>query len=274
MMIRAVEAHRLAIENEAITKLVEQSLFKTISSTRLFRSSSKSHQNNNRSSNEINDSTSENNESFSSVDSTTQTMKWIQSTVRLWIPVGITCFFWLSLLPPSIDDYINLTYYTSTNDLQVTATTLYTNASCRIDSAYTTIWITQFITSSTTNIQLLQQHLSTKLWSSVIMPYHFLFQPKRFWKHTRQILRVIRLLRFATPFARMLLKLYDQINALKKTKQQSSKIEEEKEKRLESPSLLLKDLKKIESLAKVQTALASLAVSNLRIYQSTLVNTL
>ncbi|KAL3894731.1 MAG: hypothetical protein SGARI_007652, partial [Bacillariaceae sp.] len=95
-------------------------------------------------------------------------------------------------------------------------------------------------------------------WETLIMPYNVIQQPRRFWKRVRHLLRIIKLVRFAGPFMRLLLKLQDQLRTMYKTRRQTLTIKNEKEKRVRRPSLLWQDLQKLESIAKVQTRLASL----------------
>ena len=155
-----------------------------------------------------------------------------KSTLRTWIPVASVILFWLSLLPVNLKTY-----------------------QCGNDAAIATIWTTATLTRLTAFNEKFQDWLSSTLWEWAL-PFK-LYQPKRFYQRIRELLRWIRYLRFAGPLLRMGLKLGDQLWALSKTWRQYITAQAERTKRIARPSMLFDDLKRIESLTKVQTALAS-----------------
>ena len=156
-----------------------------------------------------------------------------KSTLRTWIPVASVMLFWLSLLPTNYKVY-----------------------QCGNDAALATIWTATSLARLAAFNERFQEWLSSALWEWAL-PFK-LYQPKRLTKRIRDLLRWIRYLRFAGPLLRMGLKLGDQLWALSKTWRQSITAQTERAKRIARPSMLFEDLKRIESLTKVQTALASL----------------
>lgn len=157
-----------------------------------------------------------------------------RSTLRTWIPVASVLIFWLSLLPMRFEGMFN----------------------CGDDAALATWWIATAYTQFVVFSEIIQEYWWDVFWKWAL-PYG-LHQPRRFYKRIRKLLRWIRYIRFAGPLARMAIKLGDQIWSLTKTWRQSLIAQTEKAKRLARPSLLINDIKKVESLAKVQTALATL----------------
>jgi hypothetical protein len=155
-----------------------------------------------------------------------------RSTLRTWIPVSVTLFFWFSLLPVSLD------------------------YQCGNDAALATMWITSAFAKQTIAFEVIHKRLATALWKWA-QPYK-ITQPRRFYKRIRQLLRAIRFIRFAGPLARMGLKLWDQLKAMTRTWRQSLAVQAEKAKRMQRPSMLFEDLQRVESLVKVQTAIAAL----------------
>lgn len=260
-IVRAREARMLAIENQALDNF-EKSLERVYSSTRMsfrrrFTSSPKLlYQGDNNNDNDID---------------TTLEKVLARSTLRTWIPTMTVICFWLALVPV-------------TTQMSSSSSSLYT---CGNDTALATFWITNTLTQYALVTKLCQELMWSKLWSWAF-PYK-LYQPVRFYHRIRLLLRWIRYARFAFPMCRMLLKLMDQLTALTKTwryvflycsiyinayhgldsdfslfssfsssHSQSIVAQTEKAKRLARRSMLFDDIRKIESLAKVQTALAAL----------------
>ena len=158
-----------------------------------------------------------------------------QSTLRTWIPVMFVLCFWISLMP-------------------LLSKQPWYDYTCGQDQALATLWITQFFQQYSSFAIWVQDQASTLFWRWA-MPYN-VFQPQRLINRARYILRWIRYARFAGPLFRMCLKLGDQVINLLGTRRQQRAAQSEKDKRIRRPSILFADLKKIESLTKVQTALA------------------
>lgn len=127
----------------------------------------------------------------SRVSLTVQPDMFARSTVRSYIPVITVVSFWITLLPRA------------------------SLASCENDESLTTMWFMISMEVFAVYAEHIQAILATFVWKSV-MPYKA-FQPKRFVGRLRLIMRGIRYVRFAGPFFRMGLKLFDQFNALAKT---------------------------------------------------------
>jgi hypothetical protein len=246
MIIRAFEAYKIALENQAIARFLEASIMAKIQSTTQMmhrRATSM----------DFGWTKSRRKTPTTSTDpppmpaptpfvSHTSRQNSSDNLWQLWIPVMITCFFWIALLPRSTGEY------TSTIHAPL----------CGIDTSMAHAWIVTSFTNFVLYMTEFQERLHEKLWETLIMPYHAVLQPRRFWKRVRHLLRTIKLIRFAGPFARMSLKLGDQLFVMLKTRRQTNAIQEEKEKRVRRPSLLWQDLQKLEALSKVQTRLASL----------------
>lgn len=155
-----------------------------------------------------------------------------RSTIRTWIPVALVVVFWVSLLPGTLHQH------------------------CANDSSLATKWIYYCQSSTDYFINIINARIYAVLWHW-ILPFK-LYQPIRFYRRLRWLLRWIRYLRFAGPLLRMGLKLWDQLWALSTTWRQTLTVQAEKAKRVAQRSLLVDDIRRLESLAKVHTALASL----------------
>ena len=156
-----------------------------------------------------------------------------RNSLRTWTPVSSILFLWLVLLP-----------WTSFFRLE-----------CGNDPAIATIWITQSMKHVYQVFTAVQSEFFSLLWK-FLLPFNVL-QPKRFYTRIRQLVRWIRHLRFAGPLFRMFLKLQDQLRVFLRTRSQAWQAQTEKAKRLAQRSMLFEDIRRIESLAKVQTALTS-----------------
>lgn len=158
-------------------------------------------------------------------------------TLRTWIPVASVLTFWIVLLPFGCDweQYER----------------------CGQDTSLATWWITSSIARSTMWLATVRNHVSTIAWSWAL-PFKAHQQPLKFYKRVRQLLRWMRYVRFAGPLLRMSVKLNDQVWTLSKTWRQTLVAQAEKAKRVAHPSMLFNDIRRIESLAKVQTNLAAL----------------
>jgi hypothetical protein len=282
-VVRAREARMLAIENQALDNF-EKSLERVYSSTRMsFRrrfstttTSPKLHQQQRR----LQPGQGGGGDDDDSMDTTLERVL-ARSTLRTWIPTMAVICFWLALvpIPTPVTTPIRMSSISS----------LYT---CGNDTALTTFWITNTLIQYALVTKRCQEFLLSTLlaWA---LPYKLHQQPIRFYHRIRQLLRWIRYARFAFPLCRMFLKLLDQVSALTKTWQyvyrivnflvlysclrniytdtflshpwffihhdsQSVVAQTEKAKRLARRSMIFEDIRKIESLAKVQTALAAL----------------
>ena len=218
---------------------------------------------------------------------------FLRSTFKLWLPIGITCFFWLSLLPfhayyrifriflnefskPMLSslcteengtaNYCCDIDYSHPCDAAATA-------ECYIetlgdDTALATVWITACWTRWIEICEEIQDYFNTVLWKRYLLGGLFTAQaqkklhiildrPKLIWFRFGRILNIVKWVRFAFPLARMVLKLQDQLRAGYSTLQKVRSVRTKKEKRLRRPSLLLEDLRRIESLHKVETTIAA-----------------
>jgi len=82
-------------------------------------------------------------------------------------------------------------------------------------------------------------------------------RPKLIWFRLGRILNLVKLVRFAGPLARMVLKLNDQLMTGYSTFRKVQSVETSRERRIRHPSLLMRDLRRIESFHKVETTIAS-----------------
>ena len=155
-----------------------------------------------------------------------------KTTLRTYIPICSVVVFWLVLLPSSMD------------------------YRCGNDTAVATVWITKSLQNFIYFCNTFNEWFARFFWKKAL-PFKF-YQPRRYLARIRKLLRMIRYVRFAFPLARMILKLNDQLLALSKMWRQSITVKTERARRLARPSLLFEDLKRVESIAKVQTALAAL----------------
>ena len=182
---------------------------------------------------------------------------FLRSTFRLYLPVGITCIFWISLLPFK-DYYKHIMMFQNRND----PTIIMTNSiggciNSDEDTALATIWITTFIKNWNETIIEIHDIIVSTAWEQIIWQYNAIFQPKLFWKRVQNVLNVVKWIRFAFPLFRMILKLNDQIMLISSTYRSMKSSDKQRERRIRRPSLMLRDLRRIESFHKVETTLAS-----------------
>jgi len=252
--LSAREAKRIAFENAALDSF-ERKLARLYSSTRfsVFRQQPTSQD----------------------YKESEQDLHLARNTLRVWSPVASILLAWFVLLPwadlvytqlikrqfwnavahiriasNGDDDANNVTV----EDIDVILLGGY--AECRKDTALATIWITQFVQHGYYTFKLVQTRIVDWAWS-VALPYRFRKQPKRFVQRIQLLLKWIRYLRFAGPLLRLGLKLQDQFWVFTRTWRQTFVARTEKAKRLAQRSKLFEDIRRIESLAKVQTKLAS-----------------
>jgi hypothetical protein len=125
------------------------------------------------------------------------------------------------------------------------------------DAALATYYLTQFI-SHASYVTGLVQDVAAKIVWDVAMPYHIVFQPRRWLARVKILLRAIKYVRFAFPLCRIGVKILDQLFALRKVYRQSAQADANMKRRRGRPSLLLADLRRVESLAKLQMKLAQM----------------
>mmetsp|Transcript_15096 Transcript_15096/g.37201 ORF Transcript_15096/g.37201 Transcript_15096/m.37201 type:complete len:942 (-) Transcript_15096:1725-4550(-) len=249
MIIRAREARQIALQNDAVAKF-EATLQGAYSATRMYASQSFAWNAVRASSPSLSsppnrNTTLQQEEDDDDEEDDKDAYRLPTESLRLWIPVGVTCFFWFALLPSNLSEY------------RWNPTAL-TEPLCGTDSSILHIWVTTSLLTFIRRMSDLQNQIVDVLWEEYLMPYNFISQPRRFWKRVRVILRAIKLVRFAFPLARMSMKVGDQLYALFRTWRQSHTVVTEREKRIRRPSLLWNDLQRVESMAKGLTGLASL----------------
>mmetsp|Transcript_15805 Transcript_15805/g.34037 ORF Transcript_15805/g.34037 Transcript_15805/m.34037 type:complete len:624 (-) Transcript_15805:2458-4329(-) len=164
--------------------------------------------------------------------------KKITKALRSWIPAVTTIAFWLFILPTDMADFH---HRCGSENLH--------------DSAALTQWINTMSLSMSDLVSAFHHLVESFFWTK-ILPYRLHKDPKRFVQRLRVILRWIRFARFAAPLFRMGLKLQDQVRAVWKARRQSRKSETEKQRRIDTPSLILSDIQELFQLAKLPTALA------------------
>jgi len=262
-IFRAKEARTLALETQALDQL-EQKLRRVYSTTRMsFKFSFFNLTQLGKDSSAPRPNLMRNASSFDEF--------MARSTLRTWIPTMAVISFWCALLPflplvriPNIlmqNDSLQQLYHLMVSWIS-------SASSCqRDDKALATQWIWYLAARHAILSKWAEAQIADVLWKFAF-PYN-IFQPKRFYTRLRQLLRWIRYARFAFPLVRMCLKLNDQFMALFRTWHQSLIAQTEKAKRIAERSLLLTDIRKIESLAKVQTALARIPSHLFRTLQHT-----
>jgi hypothetical protein len=159
--------------------------------------------------------------------------EFAKTTLRTYIPMCSVIVFWIVLLPTRAHFY-----------------------TCGNDTAIATVWITNFLQHLHVFVKFFQDCTAKYFWKKAL-PFK-LYQPRRFLGRVRTLLRCIRYIRFAFPLFRILLKLHDQFQALVKMRRQNLAATQTRKLRSTRRSFLLEDLRRVESLAKVQTALAAL----------------
>lgn len=231
---------------------------------------------------------------------------FLRSTFRPWVPIAVTCVFWLSLLPFQAyyqiiriflnkyfnhmpgnlctdgnggrdnDQFMDGGHYC---DIDMDCSHPYGSdaaAACYVetlgdDTAWATLWITTFLGRWTKICEEIQDYLISVVWKRYLLGDLFrthtqaqkklhkilLDKPKLIWFRLGRILSIVKWVRFAFPLARMALKLQDQLRAGYSTFQKVRSVRTNRERRLQRPSLLLRDLRRIESFHKVETTIAA-----------------
>jgi len=246
---------------------------------------------------------------------------FLRSTFGLWLPIGVTCLFWLSLLP--FEAYYRIIQLSFKNYLDYFTGNLRTDGTCGLeednvmefgefydidcshsdgdcitsawylktlgdDTAWATLWVTNFVVRWTKLCEEIQEYFMSTVSKRYLLGdntrdlfgdlfrndaqkklHKILFnhkqlhailfnRPKLIWFRLGRFLNMVKLVRFAGPLTRMFLKLQDQLFVGYATfwKHQSSN--NNREQRLQRPSLLLQDLRRLESFHKVETTIAAL----------------
>mmetsp|Transcript_19794 Transcript_19794/g.39594 ORF Transcript_19794/g.39594 Transcript_19794/m.39594 type:complete len:830 (+) Transcript_19794:198-2687(+) len=162
----------------------------------------------------------------------------IAKVLRSWVPAIATIAFWIFILPTDIADF------------QYRCGSSYFH-----DSAMVTSWIQKTTLQVKEVVNAFHEFLGSVFWTQ-ILPYRIHKEPQRFIQRVQVILRWIRFLRFAFPLFRMGIKLQDQVRSVFKTRRQRWTSDMARQLRLDRPSMIFSDIQKLQSLAKVQTALA------------------
>jgi hypothetical protein len=162
----------------------------------------------------------------------------IAKVLRSWVPAVATIAFWIFILPTDVSDF---QYRCGSLNLH--------------DSAMVTTWIQKTTLQVTQMVNAFHDFLGSVFWTQ-ILPYRIHKEPQRFIQRVQVILRWIRFLRFAFPLFRMGIKLQDQVRSVFKTRRQKWTSDMARQLRLNRPSMIFTDIQKLQSLAKVQTALA------------------
>ena len=162
----------------------------------------------------------------------------IAKVLRSWVPAIATIAFWIFILP------------TDSADFQYRCGSSYFH-----DSAMVTSWIQKTTLQVMEMVNAFHDFLGSVFWTK-ILPYRIHKEPQKFIQRVQVILRWIRFLRFAFPLCRMGIKLQDQVRSVFKTRRQRWTSDMARQLRLDRPSMIFTDIQKLQSLAKVQTALA------------------
>ena len=242
---------------------------------------------------------------------------FLRSTFGLWLPIGGTCLFWLSLLPFKayyriIQVFFNNYFCWNTDndgdgslgDVEFTEFNQFCEIDCGHsdghgataawylttlgdDTAWATLWLTNFVVRWTRTCEKIEEFMMTAVWKRYILGdkkrfllgdffrneaqkklheilldhkelHALLFdRPKLIWFRLGRILNIVKLVRFAGPLARMVLKLQDQLIAGYLTFWKARSSRTNRERRLQRPSMMLRDLRRLESIHKVETTIAS-----------------
>jgi hypothetical protein len=158
-----------------------------------------------------------------------------RNTVRVWTPVASVLIGWFMLLP---------------------WTSFFHGYECGHDPSLATLWITHSLNNIYQIWVMVRWNAIDFLWK-LALPFS-VFQPILLIQRLQLLARWLRYIRFAGPLVRLLLKLKDQISVFTKTWQQAWHVQAEKAKRVARRSMLFNDIKRIESLTKLQTTLISL----------------
>jgi len=150
--------------------------------------------------------------------------------LRFWTPVLSTLFVWSLIMP--------------------WRSMLQTDCGQEMDTALATLWITKSIVQIQKATAFVMNELVSWAWS-LALPFPW-WQLDKIYKRLFRLLRWVRYFRFAGPLLRILLKLSDQFFVFLKTQRQSLHLQVEKAKRELHRSMLFEDIRKIESLNKLQ----------------------
>jgi len=220
---------------------------------------------------------------------------FLRSRVKLWLPIGVTCLFWLSLLPFQAYSRIFRIFFNQysnrmASDVCIAESDLYcefdcnhlcdadTAAQCYVetlgeDTSWATLWITACWSRWTQICEDIEEYFMSEVWLKYILGGVFtkkakmkaqknlgnIFnRPKLIWFRVGRVIKIFKWMRFAFPLARMVIKLQDQLVMGYYTLQKVKSVRTNREKRLQRPSLLLQDLRRIESFHKVETTIAAL----------------
>ena len=217
---------------------------------------------------------------------------FLRSTFKLWLPIGVTCLFWLSLLPFQayyriIRMFLNDFLRPSTNPVCAEGnhgeeffcdanlsnfSDVNSSANCYVetlgdDTAFATLWITAFWVRWLNICEEIQDYMASVSRKYLLgglfttkahRKLHNIFdRPKLIWFRFGRILNIVKWIRFAFPLTRMVMKLQDQLRTNYYTYKKVRSVRTNREKRLRHPSLLLEDLKRIQSFHKIETTIAS-----------------
>jgi hypothetical protein len=233
-VLRAREARQIALETAALDKF-EKKLADLYQATRcnVFRKQPSQDDYPKYNSNDDDDDDNYNND---------HDMVLARTTLRVWTPVASIFFGWFILLP-----WTSLYSSSSSSGYQL---------ECGDDPSLATLWITQSIAQMHQLVELLQSQAMHYFWK-LALPFSFMLKPIQLIQRIRLLSRWVRYVRFAGPLLRLLLKVQDQFWVFTKTWRQSWQHQAERAKRLAHRSMLFEDIQRIESLTRVQTALAT-----------------
>ena len=129
-------------------------------------------------------------------------------------------------------------------------------AVCPSDLSWANVWIAQTSQSAVEQFAKLEDAFWDWAWK-VALPFR-IWQPVHFIQRLRVLAQWARYLRYAGPLFRLALKLQDQFWVFTKTWRQNCNVQLHRAQRMAHRSILWADVKRIESLTKMQTAFASL----------------
>lgn len=171
--------------------------------------------------------------------------------VRVWTPVVSHLFGWCILLPwPTLFPMVLPRFFMFSFSPKY-------HYLCGDDPALATMWIAKSTTALYETMLVWNEQFTAWVWK-VALPMQLWMKPILLIQRLRLLSRWIRYFRYGGPLLRLLLKLQDQFWVFGKTWKQTWKLQTEKAKRLASRSMLFQDIQRLESLAKLQTRLASL----------------
>lgn len=183
---------------------------------------------------------------------------FLRATIHLWIPVGVTCFCWISILPLHDCYRIITVLWKHVGETDILTGWDYLDI-LGGDKSWATIWIIASITQWNETSEFLQDYLRTALWKQYILAEgkRIKQRPKLVWQRVGRFLNLIKLVRFAGPFARMILKLNDQLLVGYSTFRKVRSAKTHKAHVIQRPSNLMRELRLIESFHKIEMTIAS-----------------